>query len=81
MAKYDKREIEVGDRICMLKGSPIKEGTVRFFDEEQVYIVFDDLTMGWVFYSDFYITRKGAESLLPNGMTWHEYQNKRREES
>lgn len=78
MAKYDKREIEVGDRICMTKGSPVKEGTVRAFDEEQAYIVFDDFTMGWVFLSHFYITRKGSELTL-EGMTWLEFKSLERE--
>lgn len=73
VAKYNAREAEAGDRICMTKGSPVKEGTVRMADEEQCFIVFDDLSMDWVSYGHFYITRKGAELLLPNGQTWFDY--------
>ena len=73
MTKYNAREAVEGDRICMTKGSPVKEGTVRVADEEQVFIVFDDLSMDWVSYGSFYITRKGAELTLPNGMTWHKF--------
>jgi hypothetical protein len=80
VAKYDKKDLEVGDRICMLKGSPIKEGTVRQFDEEQACVLFDDMTFGWVHLGHFYITLKGSEMTI-EGMTWLEFQNRRREES
>lgn len=79
MAKYNKAEIEKGDRICMTNGSPIKDGTVMDFDEEQAFILFDDLTFEWVHLGHFYITRKGAEMTLADGMTWLEYKTMNRE--
>lgn len=73
MAKYNPREAELGDRIQTTKGSPKKEGTIRMADEEQVFVVFDDLTMDWVSYGGFYITRKGAEITFLDGQTWYDF--------
>lgn len=70
MAKYPKKDLEVFDRICMTKGSPIKEGTVMNYDEVQAYIKFDDLTLEWVDLGHFYITAKGHDITLADGKSW-----------
>jgi hypothetical protein len=76
LAKYPKSEMEPGDRICMLKWSPIKEGTVTMFDEEEANILFDDGTKEWVHLGYFYITRKNEDIVLKDGQTWREFANR-----
>lgn len=79
MAKYPKNELASGDRICMMKWSPVKEGTVVMSDEEEALINFDDGTSEWTHLGHFYITRKGYEIALKDGMTWQQFINTKRE--
>jgi hypothetical protein len=77
LAKNPISEMTIGDRICMRKWSPIKEGTVVMFDEEEANILFDDGTKEWIHLGYFYITRKDREITMADGKPWREFKTER----
>lgn len=71
MAKFNVREdLDVNDRVIMRKGSPIKEGTVRIYDEEEALVKWDDGEVDWIPLFNIYITRKGSEIKWANGSNY-----------